>query len=161
MKTVIILLEKKPKATECSDFRTISLISHACKIVLKILTSRIEAKSRDFIGDDQFGFRKGLGTREAIASLRTVCERSIELDQDVYVCFVDYEKAFDRVNWKKLMKVLLDIDIDWKDRRLVAHLRMGQTALVRIAGEESEPASLGHGVRQGCPLYFLTFIRKL
>jgi hypothetical protein len=109
MKSVIIPLEKEPNATECGDFRTISLISHASKILLKILTSRIEIKCKNFIGDDQFGFRKGVGTREAIASLRTVCERSIEHDKDVFVCFVDYEKAFDRVNWKKLMEVLSEL----------------------------------------------------
>src|SRR5580658_4821605 len=48
----------------CEDHRTISLISHASKILLKILTKRIEAKAKGFIGQNQFGFRKGCGTRE-------------------------------------------------------------------------------------------------
>ena len=85
MKSMIIPLEKKPNATDCGDFRTISLIAHASKILLKIMTCRLEAKCKDFIGSDQFGFRKGKGTREAIASLRCVCERSIEHDQDVFM----------------------------------------------------------------------------
>ena len=59
----MIHLQKKMKAVESSDHRTISLISHASKILLKILTNRIEAKARDFIGQNQIGFRKGCGTR--------------------------------------------------------------------------------------------------
>jgi len=68
--TVIVPLQKKPNATECGDHHTISLISHASKILLNILTKRLEAKvdSIHFVGEDQFGFRKGRGTRDAIAS---------------------------------------------------------------------------------------------
>src|SRR6476619_5973418 len=75
-RVVMILLQKKMNAVECSDHRTISLISHASKILLKILTNRIEAKARDFIGRNQFGFRKGCGTRDAIGVMRLICERS-------------------------------------------------------------------------------------
>src|SRR6476469_8219166 len=57
---------------ECSDHRTISLISHASKILLKILTNRIEAKARDFIRRNPFGFRKGCGTRDAIGVMRMI-----------------------------------------------------------------------------------------
>ena len=62
--------------------------------MLKILTKRIESKARNLIGRNQFGFRKGCGTREAIGVMRMLCERSIEHDNDVYICFVDFEKAF-------------------------------------------------------------------
>src|SRR6476619_1980778 len=66
-RVAMIPLQKKMNAVECSDHRAISLISHASKILLKILTSRIEAKARDIIGRNQFGFRKGCGsTRHAI-----------------------------------------------------------------------------------------------
>src|SRR6266853_3490423 len=91
---------------ECGDFRTISLIAHASKILWKIITKRIEAKAKDFIGRNQFGFRKGCGTREAIGVLRMLCERSVENDNDIYICFVDFEKAFDRVCWVKSDGVL-------------------------------------------------------
>src|SRR6478609_5327045 len=102
---------------ECSDHRTISLISHASKILLKILTNRIEVKARDFIGRNQFGFRKGCGTRDAIGVMRMICERSLEFGNKVCICFVDFEKAFDRVNVEKMMKVLQSIGVDWRDRR--------------------------------------------
>src|SRR6476619_11426 len=95
-RVVIIPLQKKMNAVECSDHQTISLISHASKIFLKILTNRIEAKAMDFIGQNQFGFRKGCGTRDAIGVMRMICERSLEFGNNVYICFVDFEKAFDR-----------------------------------------------------------------
>ena len=97
-RVVMIPLQKKMNAVECSDHRTISLISHASKILLKILTNRIKAKARDFIGRNQFEFRKGCGTRDAIGVMRMICERSLEFRNNVYICFVDFEKAFDRVN---------------------------------------------------------------
>src|SRR6478609_3881261 len=100
-RAVMIPLQKKMNAVECSDHRTISLISHASKIVLKILTNRIEAKARDFIERNQFGFKKGCCTRDAIGVMRMICERSLEFGNNVYICFVDFEKALDRVNMGK------------------------------------------------------------
>lgn len=156
-KAVMIPLKKKPNAVECEDFRTISLIPHASKIMLRILTKRIEAKAKDFIGRSQFGFRKGCGTREAIGVLKMLCQRSIENDNPVYICFVDFEKAFDRVNWIKMMDVLKSIQVDWRDRRLIKDLYMEQEAIVRIADGESDPGIIGRGVRQGCPLSPILF----
>src|SRR6478609_2488526 len=77
---------KKMNAVECSDHRTIRLTSHASKILLKILTNRIEAKAMDFIGRNQFGLRKGCGTRDAIGVMRMICERSLEFGNNVYIC---------------------------------------------------------------------------
>lgn len=156
-KTVMIPLEKKPNTTKCEEHRTISLITHASKIMLKILNSRIEAKAEEFLGEDQFGFRRGRGTREAIATMRILGERSIEHGLELYTCFVDYEKAFDRVNWEKLLEVLRTIGVDWRDRRIVRSLYMDQVISMRVADGESDPSAVGRGVRQGCPLSPLLF----
>ena len=75
------------------DHRRINFISHASKILLKILTNRIEAKARDFIARNQFGFRKGCGTRDAIGVMRMICKRSREFGNNVYICFVDLKKS--------------------------------------------------------------------
>ena len=83
-RVVTIPLHKKMNAVECSDHRTISLILHASKILLKILTNRIEAKS--------VRLRKGYGTRDAIGIMRMICERSLEFGNNEYNCFVDFEK---------------------------------------------------------------------
>ena len=102
----MIPLPKKANATACSDFRTISLIPHVSKILLRIVMRRIEGKARDIISKTQFGFRKGVGTREAIGVMRILEERSLEYNNKVYVCYIDFEKAFDRVNWVKMMQIL-------------------------------------------------------
>ena len=75
-----------------------------------------------YLGRDQYGFRKGCGTRDAFAAMTVLCERSLEHNNKVFVCYMDYEKAFDRVNWEKLMKVLKSIGVDWRDRRLIWNL---------------------------------------
>src|SRR6218665_2539867 len=109
------------------------------------------------LGDDQFGFRKGMGTTDAIGTLRVLTERIIQNGQDVYICFVDYEKVFDRVEWRRLLHALRPMGIDWRDRRLIGNLYMGQQMRVRIDGEYSEPGKVCRGVRQGCPLSPLLF----
>jgi len=102
----MITLKKKPQATKYSDHRTISLIAHTAKIVAKILRRRIEEKIEDVLGEDQFGFRRGKGTRNAIGMLRIRSERTMEIYEEQSVCFIDWQKASDRVNWTKLMQIL-------------------------------------------------------
>jgi len=101
----IIALKKKPQVAKCSDHRTISLIAHTAKIVAKILRRRIEMKIEDVLGEDQFGFRRGKGTRDAIGMLRIISERTLKTDEEISVCFIDWQKAFDRVNWTKLVQI--------------------------------------------------------
>ena len=89
----MIPIEKKIGATDCSDIRTISLICHASKIVLGVLKKRITCKADEFLGEDQYGFRRGSGTREAIAAMRIICERSVEHDQEViYVSLISKKR---------------------------------------------------------------------
>jgi len=162
--STIVPLQKKPNAQRCEDHRTISLISHASKILLRVINNRLRARTKEYIGWDQFGFRKGMGTREALAVMRTLSERNIEHNQDVYVCFIDYEKAFDRVEWTKLLEILRDLGADWKERRLIKALYMGQTATVRTELGMAGPCSIGRGVRQGCllsPLLFNIFAETM
>ena len=164
VKTVMIPLPKKVNAVDCADFRTISLISHASKIILKIIKNRLQAKADMFLGNTQFGFRKGCGTREAIGVMRTICERSLEHDNEVFICFVDFEKAFDRINWVKMLEILKKIGVDWRDRRLIKNLYMNQTSVVKIQQEFSEESEIGRGVRQGCcmsPLLFNIYAEEM
>jgi hypothetical protein len=77
----MIALKKKPQATKCSNHHTISLITHTAKIVAEILRRRIEKKIEDILGEDQFGFRRGKGTRDAIGMLRIISERTLEIDE--------------------------------------------------------------------------------
>jgi hypothetical protein len=104
---VIIPIPKKANAVEFSDYRTISLISYASKILLKSLNNRIQSKADMMLSKTQFGFRSGCGTREAIGVMRVICERRLEhRNEYVFICFIDFEKAFDRINWVLMLKVL-------------------------------------------------------
>ena len=116
------------------------------------MQQRLEPKAETFLDHDQFGFRRGCGTRDAIATLRSLYERSLEHNNKVFVCFFGYEKAFDRVNWMKMMEILNDIGVDWRDRKLIMNLYNKQSAFVGIGENLSESCVIGRGVRQGCTL---------
>ena len=120
----MIALKKEPHVTKCSDHRTISLIARTAKMVAKILRKRIEMKIEDILRQDQFGFtsRRGKETGDAIGMLRIISERTLETDEELFVCFIDWQKAFDRVNWNKLMQILKGTGIDWRERRLISSL---------------------------------------
>ena len=75
------------------------MIAHASKIMLRLLGRILENKPKYFIWKTQFGFRKGCGTREAIPVMILLYERRLEFDEELVFCFVDFEKAFDRVKW--------------------------------------------------------------
>ena len=147
----------KEEATKCSDHRIISLISHTAKIVAKILRRRIEKKIKDILGEDQFGFRRRRGTRDAIGMLRIISERTLEIDEEISVCFIDWQKAFDRVNWTKLMQILKKTGIHWRERRLISNLYMAQSVKVRLNRGETRNVKIGRGVRQGSCLSPILF----
>ena len=75
----------------------------------------------------------------------------------MYICFVDFGKAFDRVNWIKMLGTLKKIGVDWRDRRMIAELYMNQEAVIRVGNDETDSGIIGRGVRQGCPLSPLLF----
>ena len=97
--TVATGLEKvkvrKANAKECSNYHTIALISHASKVMLKILQARFQQHMNRELPDVQAGFRKGRGTRDQIANMHWVMEKAREFQKNIYFCFIDYVKAFD------------------------------------------------------------------
>ena len=100
----------------------------------------------------QSGFRPGIGTREGIFNLRTILERAIEVQQDVYICFIDYTKAFDRVNHSKLIECLKEVGVDDKDLQIIIKMYWEQTAVVRTKTGISSVFKIKKGVIQGCVL---------
>uniref|UniRef100_A0A8D9DT62 Craniofacial development protein 2 n=1 Tax=Cacopsylla melanoneura TaxID=428564 RepID=A0A8D9DT62_9HEMI len=146
-----ITIPKKGSATECSNYRTIALLSHASKILLNIIKNRLKRRIDTHLGEDQFGFRSQTGTREAILALRQILERRIDVNEDTYLAFVDLEKAFDKVDWSLLFETLRNTGIDWKDRRFILNLYKSQSTIIDVNGSKKE-ANIRQGVRQGCPL---------
>ena len=95
---------KKGNAKECSNYCTIVLISHASKVALKILQTRLQQYMNHELPDIQAGFRKGRGTRDQIANIHWIIEKAGEFQKNIYFCFLDYTKAFDCVDHNKLGK---------------------------------------------------------
>ena len=92
-RSVLIPIPKKGKAKECSNYCTIALISHASKVMLKILQARLQQApvhvNRE-LPDVQIGFRKGRGTRDQIANIRWIIKKATEFQKNMYFCFIDY-----------------------------------------------------------------------
>ena len=95
---------------------------------------------------------EGKGTANAICILRSIMERAIEVQQDLYFCFIDYTKAFDMVKHQVIMEMLNNINIDGKDLRIIRNLYWKQGAAIRIVNEYGEYQPIMRGVRQGCVL---------
>ncbi len=151
-KSIFIALPKKPGAVDCELHRTISLMSHIIKIILRIIMVRARKRTKPEIAEEQCGFVKDTGTRNAILMIRMLSERAIEMQKDLYMCFIDYTKAFDKVRHEEILKMLESLDLDGKDVRLIRNLYWEQTACMRIDGDLSKYIKIFRGVRQGCVL---------
>ena len=118
-------------AKECSNYCSIALISHASKVMLKILQARLQQYVNHELPDVQAGFRKGRGTRDQIANICWIMGKAREFQENIYFCFIDYAKAFDSVDHNKLWKVLKEMGIPDHLACLLSNLYAGQEATVR------------------------------
>ena len=103
-RSVFIPIPKKGNAKECSNYRAIALISHASRVMLKILQARLQQYVNRELPDVQAGFRKDRGTRDQIANIHWIMEKAREFQKNIYFGFIDYAKAFDCVDHKKTAK---------------------------------------------------------
>ena len=127
-------------------------MSHVAKIVLKVIGQRLKGKVEEYVDEEQYGFRKGRGTRNAILVLRSIMERAIEKQKDIYMCFVDFEKAFDTVKHGLLVETLRRFGVDGADIRIITKLYWEQRAVVKVDDDRSGWVNIERGVRQGCVL---------
>ena len=93
---------KERQCQKCSNYHTIALISHASKVMLKILQARLLQYMKCEIPDVQTGYRKGRGTRDQIANICWIIEKAREFQKNIYFCFIDYTKSFGCVDHNKL-----------------------------------------------------------
>ena len=100
--SVSIPIPKKGNAKECSNYRTIALISHASKAMFKILQARLQQYVNCEPPDVQTGFRKGRGIRDQISNILLIIEKVEEFQKNIYFCFIDYAESFDSVDHNKL-----------------------------------------------------------
>ena len=162
IRSVFILIPKKDNSKECSNYCTIALISHASKVMLKILQARLQQYGNRELPDVQAGFRKGRGTRDQIANICWIIKKAREFQKNIYFCFIDYAKAFDCVDHNKLWKILKKLGIPDHLTYLLRNLSAGQEAIVRTGHGTTDWFQIGKGVLKAvyCHSAYLTSMQN-
>ncbi|KAK7889103.1 hypothetical protein WMY93_024663 [Mugilogobius chulae] len=155
---VVVPLFKKGDRRVCSNYRGITLLSLLPKVYSRVLERRLRPIVEPRIQEEQCGFRPGRGTLDQLYTLHRVLEGSWEFAQPVHMCFVDLEKAFDRVPRGVLWGVLREYGVRGPLLRAVRSLYDRSRSCVRIAGSKSDLFPVHVGLRQGCPLSPVLFI---
>ena len=150
-KSVFIPIPKKGNAKGCSSYCTIELISHASKVMLKILQARLQQYINHELPDVQAGLRKGRGSRDQIANIRWIFKKA-RVQKNIYFCFIDYAKPFDCVDHNKLWKILKEMGIPEQLTYLLRNLYAGQETTVRTGHGTTDWIQIRKGVCQGCLL---------
>ena len=120
--------------------------------MLKILQARLQQYMNRELPDVQAGFRKGRGTRDQIANIHWIIEKTRQLQKNIYFCFIDYAKAIDRVDHNKLWKILEEMGVPDHLTCLLRNLYAGQEATVTTGQGTTDWFQIGKEVRQGCIL---------
>ena len=150
-----VSFHSNPKERQCqrmSHYHTIALISHASKVMLKILQARLQQYMNNELPGVQAGFRKGRGTRDQIANICWIIEKAREFQKNIYFLFIEYAKALDCVDHNKLQKILKEMGIPDHLTCLLRNLYAGQEATVRTGHGTTDCFQIGKTVHQGCIL---------
>jgi len=129
--STFIPLPKKSDLKQCANYRTIALVSHASKILLRIILERIRVKTETKIADEQAGFRQG----DQIMNLRILMHKAREHQQPLYMCFVDFKKAFDSIPNDKLWVTMMDMGYPLHLIDLLAKLCRKQLVKDKVVGK--------------------------
>ena len=135
-RSAFIPIPKKGNAKECPNYHTIALMSHAGKVMFKILQARLQQYMNHELPDVQSGFRKVRGIRDRIANIHWIIEKAREFQKSIYFCFIDYTKAFDCVEHNKLWTILKEMGILDHPTCLLRKLYESQKATTRIGLEQ-------------------------
>jgi hypothetical protein len=126
------------------------LIPHASKILLRIIQGRLATYIEREISEEQARFRKGRGTRDHIANIRWILERAMEYGKTIFMCFIDYSKAFNCIDLSRLWNTLRSMGVPEHLIVLIKSLYTKQEAAVRTEYGNTEWFEVRKGVRQGC-----------
>ena len=155
-----VSFHSNPKERQCQRMlrlHTIAFISHASKVMLKILQGRLQQYVNHELPDIQAGFRNGKGTRDQIATIRWIIKKQ-EFQENIYFCFTDYTKAFDCVDHNKLWKILKEMGIPDHLTCLLRNLYAGQEATGRTGHGITDWFKVGKEVHQLCMLMCVTLL---
>ena len=150
---IVTLYKNKGEKSDCSNYRGITLLSIAGKILARVLLNRlVPSIAEDHLPETQCGFRANRGTTDMVFVLRQLQEKCREQNKGLYVTFVDLTKAFDTVSRKGLWMIMERLGCPPKFLNMVIQLHEDQRGQVRLNSDLSEPFPIVNGVKQGCVL---------
>ena len=151
VKSIVVPLYKgKGDKSECKNYRGISLLSIPGKVYGRIIIDRVRFLTEGLIGEEQCGFRRGRGCVDQVFVMKQMSEKFICKNKELYVAFMDLEKAYDRIDRNAMWRVLRGYGVNGKLLRAVQCMYEGSEACVRVCREESEWFEVNVGLRQGC-----------
>lgn len=153
-------MPKKGDLSNCSNYRTISLINHAGKVSLVVLLNRLKSHLDSYLSEEQIGFRKDRSTIHQILMLRILAEKAKRQGKR-YNCFIDFQKAFDTIKHKIIWAVLKSCRVDLQIIRLLKRIYEKSESAVRVGNDYGEWFQTDVGTRQGDPLSPILFITYL
>ena len=148
----IVMIHKSGNTKECTNYRTIALLRHASKVFLIILLKRVRENIEYELPDEQAGFRRGRSTADMLVALQVLIEKTLEIDGQAFVVFIDYSKAFDSISQVQMFEILSEMGSPKHLVALLEALYNDQSAVIRWNGRHSSAFKIERGVRQGCIL---------
>lgn len=162
--SLVIPLPKKGNLKECKNYRTISLISHPSKVLLRIILNRIQKRTEELLAEEQAGFRRGKSTVQQVFNCRMITEKCLQHQREVYHNFIDFKKAFDRVWHDGLWDIMREYNFEEDLVQTIEALYKSASSAVLINNEAGEFFETTVGVRQGCilsPTLFNLYLEKI
>ena len=148
-RSIFIPIPKKGNTKEYANYHTIALISHASKVMLRILQARVQQYMNRELPDLQAGFRKSRGNRNQIANICWIIKKAREFQKSIYFCFIDDTNAFDCVDYNKLWQILKEMGILDHLTCLLRNLYAGQEATIRTGRGTKDWFQIRKGEHQG------------
>lgn len=148
-KSLIITIPKKGDLEERNNYRGISLLNTAYKILTKVILTHLRKYTENIIGQYQCGFRKNKSTTDALHIITQILEKSYEFNIHIHILFIDFRRAFDSVNREKLIQEMQEMKIPTKIIRLTKMTLECNTAVVRTSEGDTDEISCNSGVKQG------------
>lgn len=161
---VVPIFKNKGNRRDCANYRGISLLSIPGKVYSRCLETRARGIVEPQLAEGQCGFRPGRSTTDQIFTLRQVFEKAWEYNLDICACFVDLQKAYDRVPRDKLWGVMREYGVNGRLLNAIKSLYERSESCVRVNGVKSRSFRVNSGLRQGCvlsPLLFITFMDRI
>ena len=155
--SIFVEIPKKSGTKKCEEHRKIALIPHAMKILCKTMYNRISTKIHRQLDTLQFGFRPKVGTVESTTALKTILNNRINYGKSTYLCFIDFTKAFDRVEHKMFIEVLKKKEVKQAEICLICEIYNKRRAFMQKDSERENEIKIKRGVRQRCILSPILF----